>query len=275
MKTEDTNTISEAEVAKAFDKQASLFDGLFSKNEIVQYKRRRVRDHVDELIKPASYILELNAGTGDDALYFASRGHKVHTTDLSPEMETVRLRKIQEAGLADRVSSACCSFTDLENLTNKGPFDLVFSNFAGLNCTSSLDKVLDSLNPLVKPGGLVIMVMLPKICIWEIAMAFKGKWKTALRRFSGSKGAKAQIEGEYFRCWYYNPSYIRKHLKNSFRAIKLEGLCCLVPPSYLENFPEHHPRAYSWLKKQEEKLGNHWPWNRVGDYYIISFRKRQ
>ncbi len=274
MKPTDTNILSEAMVANAFDKQASIFDALFSMNQIVQYKRERVRRHVDALLKPASYILELNAGTGEDALYFARHGHRVHATDLSPAMGIERLRKIQEAGPGIQISSACCSFSDLGNLSEKGPYDLIFSNFAGLNCTPSLELVLDSLDPLVKPGGLVTLVMLPKICIWEIALSLRGKWNTAFRRFSGRRGTKAHIEGEYFRCWYYNPSFVIKRLQNSFKPIKLEGLCSLVPPSYLENFPQHYPRLYTWLRKQELHLGKHWPWNRVGDYYIISLRKK-
>lgn len=274
MKPTNTNILSEASIATAFDKQAAIFDALFSKNQIVHYKRERVRRHVDALLKPASYILELNAGTGDDALYFARHGHRVHATDLSPAMGIERLRKIQEAGLGIKISSTCCSFSDLGNLSEKGPYDLVFSNFAGLNCTPSLELVLDSLDPLVKPGGLVTLVMLPKICIWEIALALRGKWKTAFRRFSGKRGTKAHIEGEYFRCWYYNPSFVIKCLQNSFKPIKLEGLCCLVPPSYIENFPQQYPRLYSWLRKQELRLGKYWPWNRVGDYFIISLRKK-
>ncbi|MFI5155573.1 MAG: class I SAM-dependent methyltransferase, partial [Chitinophagales bacterium] len=261
MKTTASNLISEEGVAKAFDKQAAIFDAVFSKNQIVQYKREKVRRHVDELLKPASHILELNAGTGEDAIYFARRGHRVHATDLSLAMGMVRLRKIQETGLDSQISSACCSFSDLGNLSEKGPYDMVFSNFAGLNCTPSLENVLDSLDPLVKPGGLVTLVLLPKICFWEMALALMGNWKTAFRRFSGKKGTKAHIEGEYFRCWYYNPSFVVKRLQKSFTPIMLEGLCSLVPPSYLENFPLHYPRLYSWLRKQEQRSGNHWPWN--------------
>ena len=44
--------------------------------------------------------------------------------------------------LADKVTSELCSFTELENLKDKGPYDLIFSNFAGLNCTGELEKVL-------------------------------------------------------------------------------------------------------------------------------------
>jgi hypothetical protein len=110
----------------------------------------------------------------------------------------------------------------LENLDQPGPYDFIFSNFAGLNCTDQLPKVLDSISNLSKPCGLVTLVVLPKFCLWEFLLLFKGKFKTAFRRFSGSKGTKAKIDGEYFRCWYYSPSLIRRHLKKSFDVVALE-----------------------------------------------------
>jgi len=106
-------------------------------------------------------------------------------------------------------------------------------------------------------------------------MLFRGKFKTAFRRFIyGRKGAPAHVEGVYFRCWYYSPSFVRRALKDSFEQIKLEGLCTIVPPSYIEHFREKHPLAWNRLEAWENKWRETWPWRSVGDYYIISFRKK-
>jgi len=102
----------------------------------------------------------------------------------------------------------------------------------------------------------------------------RGEFKTAFRRFFSGKGVKAQIEGEVFTCWYYDPSYVIKAMQKSFDLLSLEGLCTLVPPSYLENFPKKRPRLYNWLKEQEDKLKSKWPWKAIGDYYIISLKKK-
>ena len=267
------DTINEEAASAAFSKQAVLFDDLYSGDTIIQYKRKRVMDHVLKWLHPHSHILELNAGTGDDAIFFAKRGHLIHATDISILMQNLLTEKAKQQNLQKNISCELRSFTDLENLTDKGPYDMIFSNFAGLNCTNQLEKVLQSLDRLLKPGGIVTMVILPKFCLWEFLMLFKGKFKTAFRRFSGSRGTKAYIEGEYFRCWYYNPSFIKKHLKNSFSLIGLEGLCTMVPPSYLHGFAEKHPSVFNWLVKQEDKWKIKWPWKVIGDYYIISFRK--
>jgi ubiquinone/menaquinone biosynthesis C-methylase UbiE len=266
--------INELNAADAFTGQSVLFDKLYSTNTIINYKRGRVRNHILKYLAPGSSILELNSGTGEDALFFANQGHKVHATDISPGMQQQLKLKVQKHHLSERVSNELCSYTNLDELQNKGPYDLIFSNFAGLNCTDKLDKVLASFPPLLISNGLVTLVILPKFCLWETLLLFKGKFRTAFRRFFSSKGRTAHLEGHYFKCWYYNPSYIIDRLKGSFDILSIEGLCTIVPPSYIEDFAEKHPSAYDFLEKKEDQLKARWPWNYIGDYYIISLRKK-
>jgi ubiquinone/menaquinone biosynthesis C-methylase UbiE len=267
--------INEKEAAKAFGKQALIFDEYDAGNTIIHYKRQRVRTHVQSFLPQGSSILELNSGTGEDAIFFAREGHRVHATDIAEGMQARLREKIAATGLTDRISAERISFTDLANLQQKGPYDLIFSNFAGLNCTRQLDKVLQSFAPLLKPGGTVTLVILPPFSLWESLMIFRGNFKTAFRRLlSGRKGAPAHVEGVHFRCWYYSPSFVRRVLKSSYDLLKLEGLCTLVPPSYIEQFAEKHPLAWRLLRNRENKWRDKWPWRSIGDYYIISFRKR-
>lgn len=269
------SAINEQTSAEAFNKQAPLFDSLYAADTIIQYKRTRVRDHVLKRLPACSAILELNAGTGDDAIFFALQGHHVHATDISVAMQELLSGKVKKYNLQANITYERCSYNSLRKLENQGPYDLIFSNFAGLNCTDDLQTVLDSFSHLVKPGGRITMVILPKFCLWEFLFLFKGKFKTAFRRFSGGKGATAHIEGKFFRCWYYNPSFIRRHLKDSFELISLEGLCTLVPPSYLHGFAEKYPKVYQWLTKKENKWKANWLWRSIGDYYIITLRRKK
>ncbi len=257
----------------AFTRQSAVFDELYSGDTIINYKRERVREHVLKYLAPGASILELNAGTGEDAIFFAQNAFKVHATDLSAGMQQELKKKVEKKQLDSLISTEICSYTSLDELKNKGPYDLIFSNFAGLNCTGDLDKVLASFNGLLNPGGLVTLVILPKFCLWETLLVFKGKFRIAFRRFFSKKGRKANVEGTGFKCWYYNPSYIVKRLKSNFRVLSIEGLCTTVPPSYIEGFAEKHPRAFKFLKEKEEKLKSRRPWKYIGDYYIISLRK--
>ena len=268
------HSINEKATEKAFSKQSAIFDDLYSANIIIQYKRQRVRDHLKQFLKPNSQILELNAGTGEDAVWFAQNGHAVHATDISKGMQEKLIEKVHQNKLETKVTNELCSFTELQDLKNKGPYDLIFSNFAGLNCTGDLDKVLQLFSALLKPNGIVTLVILPKFCLWESLLFLKGDFKTAFRRFFSSKGVKAHIEGEYFTCWYYNPAYVIKKMKENYEILGVEGLCTLVPPSYLENFPTKRPSLFNWLKEKEDKWKSKWPWKSIGDYYIISLTKK-
>jgi len=268
------NSLNEQAAEKAFSKQSAIFDQIYSSNVIVQYKRQRVRDHVSQYIKPNSKILELNAGTGEDAIWFAQQGHIVHATDISKGMQEKLVEKVSKASLVSKITNELRSFTELDKLQNKGPYDLIFSNFAGLNCTGELDKVLSSFSVLLKPGGIVTLVILPGFCLWETMLFLRGDFKTAFRRFFSSKGVTANVEGEKFTCWYYNPSYVINKMQNEYDVLSVEGLCTLVPPSYLENFPNKRPSFFKWLKNKEDKWKTKWPWKNIGDYYIISLKKK-
>lgn len=264
--------INEQLAAGAFNAQAIIFDDVYGNDGMIQYKRDRVRRHMEKYLAPESRILELNAGTGEDALYFASHGHTIHATDISKEMLSQLAAK---AAGQDKISYELCSYHALDSLLKKGPYDHIFSNFAGLNCTGQLDKVLFSLTDLVKPGGMITLVLLPRFCLWETLLLFKGKFKTATRRFFSKHGAGANVEGHGFKCWYYDPSYVTSCLKASFETESIEGLCTIVPPSYIANFDKKYPLTFKRLCRMEWFLKEKWPSRSIGDYYMITLKRNR
>ena len=269
-----TNHINEQEAAEAFSRQSLIFDSIYGSDTIIRYKRERVREHIVPFLSPGATLLELNCGTGEDAIYFARLGYQVHATDISTAMLDRLRKKIEGTGIEAKITTEECSFTQLNTLGSNGPFDMVYSNFGGLNCTGELGKVLESLGAIVKPGGMVTLVIISKFCLWETLLFFRGKFKTAFRRFFSKQGRKAHVEGTYFKCWYYPPSFIRKKLAGQFNLVAVEGLCTLVPPSYIEGFAQKHPKLYNYLVRKENSLKRKWPWRNVGDYFIITLRKK-
>jgi ubiquinone/menaquinone biosynthesis C-methylase UbiE len=269
-----SNYINELKTAEAFSKQALVFDATYNSNTIIRYKRKRVREHLLKLFPSGSSILELNCGTGEDALFLGKEGYYVHATDVSEGMILQLKQKAAQSSYAANITTEICSFNQLQTLSNKGPFDAIFSNFGGLNCTSELERVLHSFAPLLKPNGLVTLVIIPPFCLWETFLMLKGNWKTATRRFFSSNGRTANVEGISFKCWYYPPSFVIRQLMKDFVVEKLEGLCTLVPPSYMEGFAEKYPGLYRFLVKKEDRLKEKWPWRSIGDYFIISLRKK-
>jgi ubiquinone/menaquinone biosynthesis C-methylase UbiE len=268
------NSANESKAARAFTGQSGVFDQLYNADPVIQYKRQRVREHILKYAKPGGRMLELNCGTGEDALFFAERGFSVHATDISSGMLEAFERKAGSSPHKDRISMEQCSFTRLELLKAQQPLDYIYSNFGGLNCTGDLEKVLTSLDALATPGAVVTLVVISKFCLWETLLLFKGKFKTAFRRFFAQKGRTAHVEGNFFKCWYYTPSFVERSVRAKFELLALEGLCTIVPPSYMEQFPHRHPGMFRWLQRMEERWKGRWPWNRIGDYFIITFRKK-
>jgi ubiquinone/menaquinone biosynthesis C-methylase UbiE len=263
----------EAGAETAFSRQSLVFDAIYAADPIIRYKRDRVREMVFRYLPEQASILELNSGTGEDALYFARLGHSVHATDLSSGMLEQLDKKVMAAGLESRVTHERCSYHDLQTISKRGPYDLVFSNFGGLNCTDRLDEVLRDAALLLKPGGLMTLVIIPPFCLWETLLLLKGEWKTATRRFFSRGGRVAQVEGTSIRCWYHTPAEVRRALRADFTMLALEGLCTIVPPSYREGFTQKRPRLYGMLQRLEARLKHRWPWKLVGDYFIITLRK--
>ncbi len=271
---EKINTNYQTEVADAFNKQSAVFDALYQRNAIVEYKRQRVRSHLEKYLPAQANILELNAGTGDDAIYFAEKGYDVHATDIASGMQKQLIIKSEQKNLTAKISTELCSFMQLEQLKHRGPYDAIFSNFAGLNCTPELRKVIQLLPPLLKRNGIATLVIMPPFCLWELALVLRRDFKTAFRRFNSAKGKRTQVEGLPFTCWYYTPSQVAAFGKDYFDVVSTEALCSVVPPSFFTHFPEKYPQLLSCLVQKEKRWCESWPWKNIGDYFIITLRKK-
>jgi ubiquinone/menaquinone biosynthesis C-methylase UbiE len=257
-------------VDRAFSKQAEHYDSDDAANTILIDWRQQVYDHVDQFLKPQSFILELNAGTGIDALRFVKRDHRVLATDLSVGMVDAIRKKIKQNSLLGRLSCQQCSFEKLEEIKEKN-FDFIFSNFGGLNCSDNLSKVTRNFSSLLKPGGYVTLVIMPPVSFWEWLWIFKGYRKKAFRRFS-KNGSAAHLEGEFFTTYYYSLSAIRKSLGKDFRMIKSQSLGLVSPPPSKEKFPQDHPVIYGLMKAIDSLLRAQFPFNRWGDHIIVTFQ---
>jgi ubiquinone/menaquinone biosynthesis C-methylase UbiE len=256
-------------VNRAFSKQSVHYDRDDEDNIILQSLRKQVYEHVSQFLEPASHILELNAGTGIDAVHFVSQGHSVHAIDLAEGMITQIEEKIGKLELGDQLTCEQLSYTELHKIDSQ-KFDHVFSNFGGLNCTDDLFIVSNQLNRLLKPGGYVTWVIMPPLSAWELLSVFKGS-STAFRRLQ-KKGILAHLEGEYFQTFYHSLSKIKKTLGPNFSLIKAEGLAALSPPPHRADIPIKYPRVYKYLVRIDKMLRYSFPFNRCADHLILTFR---
>ncbi len=259
-------------VSQAFSKQSVVFDTLYKENKLSEYLRSKFRDEVISHLKPASSILELNCGTGMDAVFFANKGHRILAIDNAPGMLAQLDQKISEKNLGEHIETFRCSFHDIQSFQPR-KFDHILSNFGGLNCTDDLRDVLLQFSDLLNASGKVTLMVMPKVCPWELIMVFKGKFKTAFRRFR--RKTPAHIEGVHFLCYYYNPNYILKALKQDFELVSLNGVFITVPPEFYENFVERYPRLFRILSAIDRKISKFFPFTYCCDHYMITLRKKE
>ncbi|HET7841684.1 MAG TPA: methyltransferase domain-containing protein, partial [Terriglobia bacterium] len=82
----------------AFDALAESYDDAFTNTLIGRAQRACVWGEIDRHFKPAQTILEINCGTGVDALHLAERGVRVVACDASPGMIAAARRRLAETG---------------------------------------------------------------------------------------------------------------------------------------------------------------------------------
>lgn len=255
-------------VDRAFSRQSVHYDEHDRNNPILRDMRQQVYRHIERFIKPESRILELNAGTGIDALYLAKAGHNVLAIDLAEGMIRQIQEKLAAHDLHEQLSCLQLSYDQLDRLS-PNQFDYVFSNFGGLNCIDDLSKVTSHLPALLRPGAFATWVIMPPIHLWEWLGIFKGNFGNAFRRLRRG-GVMAHLEGEYFKTYYHSLRNIKTAFGPAFRFVCSEGLAALSPPPHRGDFPSRHPTLYRWLRKVDAAVRSRFPFNRWADHIIVT-----
>ena len=266
MNTSSTVNDHSERVALAFSRKADEYDAFGDDHINLARMRRKVYNHVLRFLRPADRLLELNAGTGIDAAYFARRGQRVHAIDIAPGMIDHLAAKIDQQ-LPDRLTVQTLSFTELDQVAG-APFDYTLSNFGGLNCVADLTLVTQHLPQVLRPGSILTWVIMPPICPWEIALLLKGRFTVATRRWR--HGTVAHVEGVRFTTTYFTPQQVLTALGPNFLLLRLEGLSVFAPPADRVDFPRRFPHFYRALVNLDEVLATRAPFNHWGDFFILT-----
>ena len=254
-----------------FDKAAKNYDTTFTYSEIGKAQRGRVYHFLKQEINGKSNlnILELNCGTGEDAIYLSNLGHRVIATDISSEMIAKAKKKNPSIQFLQQ------DITTITSETFSEKFDLIFSNFGGLNCLSKeqLKSLIDTSETLLKKNGKLIFVIMPKRCLWERFYFFiKGNFKKMKRRKS-KKAVLANVDGIDVATRYFNPSELKELANKKYTLSVLKPIGISIPPSYLEPYFVSKKNFLKLLIHLENWLSSSF-WSKYADHYLISFQKK-
>jgi ubiquinone/menaquinone biosynthesis C-methylase UbiE len=261
-----------ARMANPFDAAAAGYDEAFEHLAITQTIRGVVLETLFAHFAPGSHVLELNCGTGTDAIALAERGVHVTCIDSSEEMIACARAKVSRRHLEHLVS---CRKLDFEEIDSIGgvTFDGVFSNFGGLNCSPRLRSVAGKLVPLLKPGSVLVATLLNRTSLWETAAFIaRGKFSKAFRRLRPG-GADAVIGGIPLHVWYYSPGALSQILNPWFTVIESYGLSILSPPPNASNFLASHPVLTGLLVRLDANIRSTFPFRSLGDHFVVVARR--
>lgn len=258
---------------EAFELYALTFDYEESINEIIKWMRRVVHEIYLSNFKPGDKLLELNSGTGIDAMFLAGQGIYVHATDLSENMINAINEKIKSQNAEKFVSAKLCPFDKIGEIEESN-FNGAMSNFGGLNCINNFEKLSDDLSGKIKPGGKFIAVVMNKYCPWEIIYyILKFNFKEAFRRFK-REGIYAGLGNEKIWTYYFSPSGFSKDFKKNFIIKKIYTLGLYTPSPYMFGIYNRFPYFVKLMMKIDELVKGLFPFNRLGDHFIMILERK-
>jgi ubiquinone/menaquinone biosynthesis C-methylase UbiE len=256
----------------AFDRIAQDYDQIFTNTFVGRAQRNAVWKVLARTFRKNDKILELNCGTGEDAIFLAGNGISVFALDASPQMIARADQRRQNNSPQIPVVFRELSTERIGELHPETPFDGAFSNFSGLNCIADLAAVASSLARLVKQDGRLLLCFSTRFCFMEILYYLVlGRWRTALRRCKGH--ADVTIDGVSFTVYYPTLRKIRQSFARDFRLSFCTGIGVAIPPSYLEGWARQHPRFFRFLRRVEERLAALPILRSTGDHVLLCFDK--
>jgi len=217
-----------------FNHVAKDYDVQFTHSKIGHLQRQQVLGELHKIITKNSTVLELNCGTGEDALWLADMVKSVLATDVSAEMIAVATEKTRAK------ANVSCAILDLTQMDDALPntFDILFSNFGGLNCLNptELETFLQKSAALLNKKGALVLVIMGKKTLWEfLYFGLKIDFKNATRR-NTTQAVAAHVNGVYVPTWYYSPNDVSRLAAKHFKIKNIRPIGLFVPPSYLEKF---------------------------------------
>ncbi len=255
-----------------FDIAAPNYDDTFTHSNIGKLQRYFVYKYASDALTSANplRILEINCGTGEDAKYMEGLGHEVIATDISNEMINVAKSKCNPS----TITFQQLDINQLSEKTFERPFDLIFSNFGGLNCLSpeELNRFLKKVSNLLSKNGKLAFVLMPKNTLWErFYFMMKGDLAKAKRRNTNTF-LLANVDGVSVKTWYYNPKDILKKAIQ-FQQKKLKPIGLWIPPSYLEHSFVGNKNILQILKYLELLFSGAF-FSKYADHYYIELEKK-
>jgi SAM-dependent methyltransferase len=256
-----------------WDTAAANYDRNFSGTVIGQTRRLSVWRDLERVFHTGQRLLELNCGTGIDAIHLAARGIQVVACDISPRMIQIARQDAITAGFGASLDFRVLPTEDLEALAPEAPFDGAFSNFSGLNCVEDLSAVSRNLARLLKPGAPLLACVIGHFVPWEIA------WFLAhgnpSRAFARIRDNGTIIEAGGLKIQRPSVQEMTRLFAPEFELRNWRGVGIAVPPSYMEHWARRFPAVIRLLARADNLIDRLPLFCNLGDCILLEFSRTE
>ena len=266
--------ITQPQAALAFDQMAAEYDEVFTRSMIGRAQRDAVWNLLTQTFWRGDHVLELNCGTGEDALFLAQRDVAVTACDASERMIQVATNRLRTENPGAPVKFTLLPTERLRELPAAPMFDGAFSNFSGLNCVADLKRTAEDLAALLPPTAPLVVCLSTRFCAWEIIwFLLHGKFRKAFRRCSGRATAKV---GDFTIDVYYPTlGTLQQLFSPSFALRSCTGIGVAVPPSYVESWIRSYPQLLGFLRAVDKVISTLPGFRVIGDHMLLHFERVQ
>jgi ubiquinone/menaquinone biosynthesis C-methylase UbiE len=259
---------------EAFDRIAETYDATFTNSAIGSAQRRSVWKEIVRNFTAGQRILEINCGTGVDALNLAMRGVHVIACDSAPQMIAVAKLRADHAATPATVEFRVLANEQIGMLRNEGPFDGVLSNFSGLNCVADPSFLAYELAQLVRKRSRLVLCLFGCFCIWETVWYLtQGNLRKAVRRVRQGAGPAVLSVRSETTVWYHTVRHMKKTFHPYFRLVGWKGVGVTVPPSYLEFLAAGFPHLFHIASRIDPWLGGCPGFRAMADHMVLMFER--
>ncbi len=259
---------------QAFDAYAESYDEHFTNSFIGRAQRNQVYECLlNEFTLTDLNVLEINCGTGEDANWLFKQSARVTATDISSGMINTAIAKSER-------NKATIEFHILKSQEikklSKPNFDLIFSNFGGLNCLNSEELIEFKMGCVEKQSqsNKLALVIMGTNCLWERLFFMIKKDKAKMLRRKNKLGVDTVIDSLHFKTFYYSPNDIEKLFGDQYKSILVKPIGLFIPPSYLEPYIVKRPLLFKFLIFLDKLFSRFSFFANVSDHYIIILEKK-
>jgi SAM-dependent methyltransferase len=257
----------------AFDGFAKRYDDLFAHSQSGCAQREALLEILINTFRLGDHILELNSGTGEEALFLAMYlDVSVVACDASERtIQAAQLRMQAEAPDVP-VQFEVLPTERLSKLYPSAIFDGALLNFSGLNSVADLNRTARELASLVAIGAPVLICLSTRFCLSEtLWFLVHGKFRRAFRRSAGI--ATVKVGGEVAKVNYPTLREVKKLFSPSFLMRRCTSIGVVVPPSYLERHFRKYPRVLWLLRLIDRRISRIHSLETIGDHMLLCFER--